>query len=63
MDPALILGFITGNKEIIEHIKRYNLGIEKIVLLYPNLFGETNLELKFNHFYPINNDKKKTKIC
>ena len=41
IDPALLFCFITANKEFIEHIKRNNLDIEKIVIIQINLVKRT----------------------
>ncbi len=40
IDPALLFCFITAHKEFIEHIKRYNLDIEKIVIYKPIWLNE-----------------------
>jgi DNA-binding response OmpR family regulator len=40
IDPTLLFCFITKNKEFIEHIKRYNLDIEKIVIYKPIWLNE-----------------------
>ena len=40
IDPALLFCFITANKEFIEHLKRSNPDIEKIVIYKPILLSE-----------------------
>jgi hypothetical protein len=61
MDPALILGFIIGNKEIIEHNMRYNLGIEKIVIYKPIWLNElrTKVQSLLSHQQQQKEDKSK----
>jgi hypothetical protein len=58
IDTTLLFGFITANKEDIDHLKKNNPDIEKIVIYKP--IWLTNYEVKFIHFYHTN--KKKTKI-
>ena len=39
-DPALLICFMTAHKEFMEHIKRYNLDIEKIIIYKPIWLNE-----------------------
>ena len=43
IDPALLFCFITGNKEFIEHIKRYNLDFDNIFIYKPIWLNELRI--------------------
>ena len=45
IDPALLFCFITGNKEFIEHIKRYNLDIDNIIIYKPIWLNELRIKV------------------
>ncbi|HEU5460658.1 MAG TPA: response regulator [Nitrososphaeraceae archaeon] len=61
IDPALLLCFITENKEFIEHIKRYNLDIENIVIYKPIWLNElrTKVQSLLSHQQQQKEDKDK----
>jgi hypothetical protein len=61
IDPGLLLCFITGNKEFIEHIKRYNLDIENIVIYKPIWLNElsTKVQSLLSHQQQQKEDKDK----
>ena len=45
IDPTLLFCFITGNKEFIEHIKRYNLDIDNIIIYKPIWLNELRVKV------------------
>ena len=45
IDPALLFCFITGNKEFIEHIKRYNLDVDNIIIYKPIWLNELRIKV------------------